>query len=158
LSDEFRSRCKTPSSLRAAAAAAAIGWAGGGTFKGNAQGARSALYGLGMRVNFNQEAHRRKALSAVVLVIAAAGMPIAGHAARLVVDVDVAPPPVRVEVVPGPRVGYVWAPGYWRWNRGRHVWVRGYWIRERRGYHWVPQRWEERGKRWRFETGRWARD
>ncbi len=28
-------------------------------------------------------------------------------------DVEVVPPPPRVEVVPEPRPGYVWAPGYW---------------------------------------------
>ncbi|MBN9542134.1 MAG: hypothetical protein J0H77_35740, partial [Alphaproteobacteria bacterium] len=25
------------------------------------------------------------------------------------------PPPLRYEVVPAPRPGYVWAPGQWRW-------------------------------------------
>ena len=100
----------------------------------------------------------RKALIGVVLAIAAVGIPIAGHAARVVVDVNVAPPPGRVEVVPAPRTGYVWAPGYWRWDRGRHVWVTGYWVRERRGHHWVPHRWQERGKRWHFEAGHWDRD
>ena len=103
--------------------------------------------------------NRRKALIGAVLAIAAAGIPTAGNAARLVVvDVDVAPPPERVEVVPAPRAGYVWAPGYWRWERGRHVWVRGYWVRGRRGYHWVPHRWEEHERRWRFEAGHWDRD
>jgi hypothetical protein len=77
--------------------------------------------------------------------------------ARVYVDVDVAPPPPRVEVVPAPRVGYVWAPGYWAWRGHRHVWVRGNWARERRGYHWEPHRWEERGGRWHFEEGRWRR-
>ena len=101
--------------------------------------------------------NRRKALAGAVLVIATAAMPVAGYAARLIV-VEAAPPPERVEVVPGPRVGYVWAPGYWGWDRGRHVWVRGHWVRERRGYHWVPHRWQEREKRWHFETGHWDRD
>ncbi len=36
--------------------------------------------------------------------------------AGIVVDIDVAPPPVRVETVPEPRVGYVWAPGFWEWR------------------------------------------
>ena len=100
----------------------------------------------------------RRALAGAMLVVAATAVPMAGHAARRVVDVNVAPPPERVEVVPAPRAGYVWAPGYWRWDRGRHVWVKGYWVRERRGYHWVPHRWKERGKRWHFEIGHWDRD
>ena len=99
--------------------------------------------------------NRRRALVGVVLAIAAAGMPIAGHAAKVIV-IDVGPPAARVEVVP--RVGYVWAPGYWRWDHGHHVWVKGYWVRERHGYHWVPSRWDERGKKWHFEAGHWDRD
>jgi hypothetical protein len=102
--------------------------------------------------------NRRKALVGAVLAVAVVSLPIAGNAARLVVDVGVAPPPERVEVVPAPRAGYVWAPGYWRWDHGHHVWVRGYWVRERRGYHWVPHRWEQRGERWHFNAGRWDRD
>ena len=45
--------------------------------------------------------------------------------ARVYIDVDIAPPPVRVEVVPVARVGYVWAPGYWYWSGHQHVWVGG---------------------------------
>ena len=34
------------------------------------------------------------------------------------------PPPAPVyEVVPAPRAGYVWAPGYYRWDGDRHVWT-----------------------------------
>ena len=34
------------------------------------------------------------------------------------------PPPAPVyEVVPAPRHGYVWAPGYYRWEGNRHVWT-----------------------------------
>ena len=50
----------------------------------------------------------------------------------------------RYEVVPAPRVGYVWAPGFWDWRHGRHIWVKGHYERERRGYHWNPTRWEQR--------------
>jgi len=47
-------------------------------------------------------------------------------------DVAVAPPPPRVVIEPAVRVGYVWAPGYWRWNGHQHVWTDGHYIRERR--------------------------
>ena len=33
------------------------------------------------------------------------------------VDIQVAPPPPQVDVVPAPRPGFVWAPGYWAWER-----------------------------------------
>jgi len=73
--------------------------------------------------------------------------------------IDVPPPPARVEVVPAPRPGYVWAPGYWAWEGRRHVWREGRWIGERHGYHWVPGHWAEhqgpRGARWHFEAGHW---
>jgi hypothetical protein len=77
-------------------------------------------------------------------------------------DIQVAPPPPQVEVVPAPRSGYVWAPGYWAWEGGRHVWVGGHWVPVRRGYYWVPDRWVEyrgpRGPRWHLEPGHWERE
>ena len=75
--------------------------------------------------------------------------------ARTYVDIDVAPPAAQVEVVPGPRAGYVWAPGYWNWEGHRHVWVGGRWIHERHGHHWVNESWEQRDGRWHFERGHW---
>lgn len=65
------------------------------------------------------------------------------------------PPPLRVEPVPVPRPGYVWAPGYWDWRGNRHVWVDGYWIRERPGYYYRPHQWVQRGGSWYLERGRW---
>ena len=96
----------------------------------------------------------RKSIVTAMLVVAA-GVPVAGQAARVDVDITVAPPAERVEVVPAPRSGYVWAPGYYRWDGGHHIWVKGHWIREREGHHWVAHRWEQRGDRWHFEEGHW---
>src|SRR4051812_22734086 len=45
-----------------------------------------------------------------------------------------APPPLRYEVVPAPRWGYEWAPGYWNWNGRDHVWSPGHWEQARPGY------------------------
>ena len=67
------------------------------------------------------------------------------------------PPPPRYEVVPAPRAGYVWAPGYWRWENQRHVWAPGHWMAERRGYHWVPDRWAQTDRGWRHSPGYWDR-
>ena len=86
----------------------------------------------------------------------AVGPPRRYHEAAFI-DIAVRPPPPRVVVIPDPRVGYVWAPGYWRWNGRDHVWIDGRWLRERRGWHWTPARWEERGPRWHFEEGHWER-
>jgi hypothetical protein len=72
--------------------------------------------------------------------------------------ITVAPPPLREEVVPAPRHGHHWVPGYWHWNGHRHVWVHGTWVREREGYRYAEPRWvEEHEGHWRFEPGRWTR-
>jgi hypothetical protein len=76
--------------------------------------------------------------------------------ARLDVWVDVAPPIPRPEVVPPPRYGYVWAPGYWAWRNRRHVWIGGHWLRAHRG-RWIPDHWEAHGTRYHFIPGHWQR-
>lgn len=73
----------------------------------------------------------------------------------VIIEIGIPPPAVVVEAPP-PRVGYVWAPGYWAWHRDRHIWIGGRWVVERPGYYWVPERWEPVGGRWRFEQGHWA--
>jgi len=76
--------------------------------------------------------------------------------------VEIAPPPPRVEAVPRPRPGFIWTPGYWGWDHGRHVWVEGRWIEARPGQLWVPDRWveyrEQRGSHWHLEPGHWVRE
>ncbi|MEI2429363.1 hypothetical protein RDV84_22245 [Lysobacter yananisis] len=78
--------------------------------------------------------------------------------ARAYVDVDVrvAPPPPRYERV-RVRPGYVWTPGYWRWNGRRHVWIGGSYVVARPGYAYTAPRWVSNGPAWRFHTGRWVR-
>lgn len=76
---------------------------------------------------------------------------------RGVIRIGEAPPPVRAEVVPAPRPGYVWAPGYWGWQGHRHVWHRGSWMRARPGYVYSAPTWAEHDGRWEFRQGRWAR-
>jgi hypothetical protein len=73
------------------------------------------------------------------------------------VEVAVAPPPARVVELPPPRVGYVWAPGYWNWNGHQHVWAEGRWLQERRGQHWVPEHWDQHNGRYRLAKGHWER-
>jgi hypothetical protein len=72
--------------------------------------------------------------------------------------VRVSPPPLRTEVVPAARPGFVWSPGYWNWNGRRHVWVGGSWMRERPGYVYHRPEWVQRGERWQMRRGGWDRD
>jgi len=83
----------------------------------------------------------------------------AAQAARVDIDVDVAPPaPVYEQVTP--REGYIYAPGYWQWDEGRrnHVWVKGDYQPARRGEHWVAHEWRQENGRYRFNEGHWDQD
>ncbi len=80
------------------------------------------------------------AASAFFLTVGAAN-------AQIVVRIG-APPPPQVEVVPAaPHPGWVWVPGYHRWDGHRYVWVRGSYRRPPHpGAVWVAGDWrEERG-------------
>ena len=99
----------------------------------------------------------RNVIAASILAACTLGAPALTQA-RVDVDVVIAPPAPIVETVPVERRGYVWAPGYWRWNGHRHVWARGYYMRAHPGRHWVAHRWEQRGDRWYFHDGHWERD
>jgi hypothetical protein len=99
---------------------------------------------------------KRKLLVGALLA-ASIGIIPATASADVGIILDIAPPAPRYEVVPAPRPGYVWAPGFWDWRGARHVWVRGHWERERRGYHWNPSRWEQHNGRWVLNRGDWDR-
>jgi hypothetical protein len=77
--------------------------------------------------------------------------------ARTNVYLSFAPPPVYYEPIPSPRVGWVWAPGYWDWRGQRHYWVAGHWVRSRAGYVYYAPRWHESGGRWQLYRGGWYR-
>ena len=69
------------------------------------------------------------------------------------------PPPAPIyEVVPAPRAGYVWAPGYHRYDNGRYVWTSGRWMAERPGYRWIGDRWEHGPNGYYHVAGRWDRN
>ena len=97
-----------------------------------------------------------KGLSLASLVVLA-GLAATPASARVDVVIGVAPPAPIVETVPGPRVGFVWAPGFWEWRGHDHVWVAGHWIHEHPGYHWVADRWDHDGDRFRHVRGHWER-
>lgn len=67
------------------------------------------------------------------------------------------PPRPRVERrVPAPGRGYVWTPGYQRWDGRAYGWAPGAWVRPPRPRaHWVPARWVHRPRGWVFVEGHW---
>jgi hypothetical protein len=108
----------------------------------------------------------QRALPLKLALLAGLGLSFAGAiyapsaAAQVSVGVGVrlgGPPAPRFERVPPPRIGYVWAPGYWRWNGHRHVWANGYWVRARPGYRYRPAYWVHGRHGWRFREGHWRR-
>jgi WXXGXW repeat (2 copies) len=79
--------------------------------------------------------------------------------ARTRVFVRIGPPPVVVErQTVAPHAGYVWQPGYHRWNGQTYVWSSGTWARPPyRNARWIPGQWvqERRGHYW--VAGHWSR-
>jgi hypothetical protein len=78
------------------------------------------------------QASRKALLLGFMMVVGTVAVPTLASAG-IDIDIDVAPPPVRVETVPPPRGGFVWAPGFWEWRGHEHVWVPGHFVHERRG-------------------------
>jgi WXXGXW repeat (2 copies) len=103
---------------------------------------------------------KRTAIS--LLAVAAILVPVASTpAAAQVFSLQIGtPPPAPVyEVVPAPRAGYAWAPGYWRWEHERHVWMPGRWMAARAHHHWVADHWVEGPHGgWHYQQGHWDRD
>lgn len=82
--------------------------------------------------------------------------PLSSAQAQGDIGVRIAPPPPRYEIIPPPQGGYIWVPGYWRWNGYRHVWKRGHWMRERVGYRYYAPHWEQAPNgTWHFREYRW---
>jgi hypothetical protein len=96
---------------------------------------------------------RRKLLTLALplAAVVCAGSALAGP----LLEIEIAPPAPREERIPPPRAGFVWAPGYWRWDGRHHIWEGGHWESERRGHHWVPAHWEEVRGHHRFFEGHW---
>lgn len=88
--------------------------------------------------------------------------PLTPAAAQVSITFGAPPPPMRYEVVPAPRAGYVWAPGHWRLVNDQYVWQGGQWYQSRPGYNYVPDSWvrySDNGRdRWRYQPSRWDRD
>ncbi len=63
------------------------------------------------------------------LFVAICGISLGVGAATAQVIIRGGPPPAVIVERPGPplHAGWVWVPGYYRWNGRRYVWVGGYW-------------------------------
>ncbi|MYM37765.1 YXWGXW repeat-containing protein [Duganella qianjiadongensis] len=96
--------------------------------------------------------------SATLLALGTLALPLTPAQAQTEVSIVVsnAPPPLRFESLPPPRSGYVWAPGYWRWNGHRYIWRTGHWEVLRQGYQYQTPVWHEYREGWRFEPGGWV--
>ncbi|ODU92707.1 MAG: hypothetical protein BGP23_15140 [Lysobacterales bacterium 66-474] len=104
---------------------------------------------------------RNLALLAALAIAGGATLAITPPASAQVsigISVGTPPPPMRYEMVPAPRPGYVWAPGYWNWGGSGYVWVGGNWYRDRPGYVYYQPRWERDGDHWRMRRAYWGRD
>ena len=98
---------------------------------------------------------QRKSLLATAFAVALMGFGAAAQAQYNAV-VSVAPPPPRHEVVPGPRAGWLWAPGHYEYRGNEYAWVEGHWLRERVGYEYREPRWVQRGDgSWVFVGNNW---
>jgi hypothetical protein len=81
-------------------------------------------------------------------------LPIAAAQAQYV---RIAPPPPVVEhrpVVPGR--GYIWVPGYHRWDGARYTWVGGRWaLPPRPAAVWIGGHWAPSPRGWFWVPGHW---
>jgi len=73
------------------------------------------------------------------------------------VVVRVGPPAAIVETRPAmPGPGYVWTPGYHRWDGAHYVWTGGAWVLPPHPHaHWVAHRWVRRHGGYVLVEGHW---
>ena len=100
--------------------------------------------------------------AAAFLSTAVASASLTPAAAQLSITFGSPPPPPVYEMVPAPRVGYVWGPGHYVLVNDRYVWTRGQWMAERPGYRYVSPTWERvyigGREQWRHVPARWDRN
>ena len=101
------------------------------------------------------------AVIAAALLVAASGALFTPSQAQAQVNFNLvignAPPPPRHEVIPRPRAGHIWVPGYWNWDGRGHDWRGGHWERAREGQVYRRPQWVEADNGWRLQEGGWRR-
>ena|SRR5579875_3798816 len=96
----------------------------------------------------------RKQLLTLVGSVLLAGTLSAG--AQVYVRIGPPPPPVREVVPPPPHPGWVWQPGYHRWDGGRYVWVPGAYVAPPHPHaYWVPGHWRNTPRGYIWVEGHW---
>ena len=66
------------------------------------------------------------------------------------------PHPLAERRVRAPGRGYVWTPGYHRWDGRAFVWAPGAWVQPPRAHaRWEPAHWVRRHHEWVFVGGHW---
>lgn len=93
------------------------------------------------------------------LLACSAALILAGSlSAGAQVYVRVGPPAPLREVVPAPvHPGWVWQPGYHRWDGVRYVWVPGaYAAPPRAGLRWRPGHWRNGRRGYVWVEGHWV--
>jgi hypothetical protein len=74
------------------------------------------------------------------------------------VQIETAPPPPQVEVIPvAPSPNHFWIGGYWGWRGGQHYWNPGRYELRRPGMTWQSPAWGRNGRYWRYSPGGWRR-
>jgi hypothetical protein len=93
------------------------------------------------------------------LLLVAGMLQVVPASAATRVYVRIAPPVEVVETRPAaPHAGWVWRPGYHRWNNKHYEWVRGSWVKPPSGRSvWVAGRWAQERRGWYWVPGHWAR-
>lgn len=67
------------------------------------------------------------------------------------------PPPPREVVPPPPHPGYVWQPGYHRWDGARYVWTPGVYVAPPRPHaRWIVGHWRNTPHGYVWIDGHWA--
>jgi len=101
----------------------------------------------------------RAAAGAALLWSAVALSPAALAQVNINIGIGTPPPAPIYEVVPAPRAGYVWAPGFWVWDdhRHKHAWKKGHWVTARPGYVYEAPRWVQASNGWVMAPERWNR-
>lgn len=98
----------------------------------------------------------KKIILATLVALTAAPALMPAAQAQVSVNINIgAPPPPRQEVLPPPRHGFVWIPGFWDWDGRRHFWREGHWERERPGYVYAPPVWRQGPRGWELDRGGW---
>ncbi len=99
----------------------------------------------------------RRSLLAALIATSLGGISLSTQViAAIEITFNKGPPPARYEIVPAPRKGYVWMPGYGDGKGKKHTWREGKWEHERKGFHYVEPRWTERDNRWTLNPGGWS--